>query len=75
MNKLTESDCKELLGGVMYNQDKPVHLYVPSTKFEQPIIMYHHKEYGDTKHYLENEVKLGFETGLHSFQPSSKDGV
>lgn len=75
MNKLTILDCKELLGDYDYSFDRPVYLYVPSTKFEQPIIMYHFKKYRNTKHYLSNEVKLKFEPGMHIYEPDNKGGV
>ena len=74
MKRLTKRDFELILGAGDYDYSKPIYLYVPSTSFEQPIIMYTSKKHKSTMHYLSNELKESFIAGMYSYN-LIKDGV
>lgn len=72
MRDLTEEKALGLISKNVADFTNPIFLYIPSTKFEQPFIMYQSRNYGHTKDYLSNDIKLSFDAGMYKHSPKQK---
>ena len=72
MRDLTEKKALGLISKNVADFTHPIFLYIPSTKFEQPFIMYQSRNYGHTKEHLSNDIKLSFDAGMHKYNPKQE---
>lgn len=67
---LTKEELEVLISDKVADFTKGVYLQIPSSKHEQPIIIYESLKYGHTRHFLGNELKDSMEAGMHQYSPT-----